>query len=78
MKSLYRIIREPDISSGRHPLILFVLVIALALILSACSSVVKPAQVEIQLSDLNAIEEVKGVFNQDTGKPRIILLLSPT
>ena len=30
------------------------------------------------LTDLNSIEEFQAIFNQDAGKPRLILLLSPT
>jgi hypothetical protein len=30
------------------------------------------------LTDLNRIEEFQAIFNQDAGKPRLILLLSPT
>jgi hypothetical protein len=30
------------------------------------------------LSDLNGVEEFKAHFNRDAGKPRIVLLLSPT
>ena len=30
------------------------------------------------LSNLNGIDELKARFNRDAGKPRIVLLLSPT
>ena len=30
------------------------------------------------LQDLNGVEELKARFNKDRGKPRIVLLLSPT
>ena len=30
------------------------------------------------LQDLSGIEEVKAQFNRDSGKPRVVLLLSPT
>ena len=30
------------------------------------------------LSDLNGVEALKAQFNRDAGKPRVVLLLSPT
>jgi len=30
------------------------------------------------LHDLNAVDELKAVFNEDTGQPRLILILAPT
>ena len=86
IQSLHPIIGETDISSARRPVLLFVIIIALALILSACSSGIEQVQAEAitdnlgisQLRDLDDIEDLSMAFNQDIGKPRIILLLSPT
>ena len=41
-------------------------------VISACGEY-KPV-----LQDLNGVEELKARFNKDRGKPRIVLLLSPT
>ncbi len=37
-----------------------------------------PASATPALSDLQSVEELKTLFNRDQGKPRLVLLLSPT
>ena len=58
--------------------------------LSACRGSVKsiteqssstendPAVEQFGLQELNSLEEFKEIFNQDLGKARLVLLLSPT
>ena len=36
------------------------------------------AQEEVVLNDLDSLEELQEKFNQDAGKSRLVLLLSPT
>ena len=54
-------------------------------LLAACGSIGPPASVGArsnstnpELNDINGIAGLKAVFNQDQGKVRLILLLSPT
>jgi hypothetical protein len=50
---------------------------ALALLLTAAASAGCERR-KATLSDLNGVEELKTRFNRDAGKPRLVLLLSPT
>ena len=53
--------------------LLTLLVLASALLVAACAS---PTQAT--LTDLSSVDELKQRFNQGVGKPRVVLLLSPT
>lgn len=46
---------------------------AAALLLTACT-----AAAETTLHDLGSVDELRQAFQEDAGKPRVILLLSPT
>lgn len=41
-------------------------------------SIAPTADAASTLGDLKSIEELKTLFNEDRGKPRLVLLLSPT
>ena len=63
----------------RRPTVYVTLVLAFALIASACWSGSMTDAVESgDLSDLSGIEELATAFNDDAGIPRLILSLSPT
>ena len=38
----------------------------------------QPVYAAPTLTDLKSVDELKTLFNQDRGKPRLVLLLSPT
>ena len=64
-------------ASFRVKLIVFTLlgVLALAIVLNQ-AGVFAPEPAA--LNDLHSVEELQTQFNQDVGRPRLILLLSPT
>ena len=56
------------------------LVIAVVVVAAICAGVIgslKPS-VDVPLTDLNNLEELRARFNQDKGTTRLMLLLSPT
>lgn len=54
-----------------------ILAVAIAAIGAAVIGSLKPTP-GIPLTDLTNLDELKMQFNQDKGKPRLLLLLSPT
>lgn len=58
----------------------------LALVLSGCGggktaaheATTARAPVTGQLADLHSVEQLASLFNADAGKPRLVLLMSPT
>jgi hypothetical protein len=52
-------------------------VVAIAAICAGVIGFLKPST-GVSLTDLNNFEELKTQFNRDKGKPRLLLLLSPT
>ena len=71
---------------GRAFAILFGAVALLALLLTGCghSAVVTTlpdqpgAASSVRLVDLHAVSDLQARFEQDAGKPRLVLLVSPT
>jgi hypothetical protein len=53
-------------------------IVALALGLSIDTPWVEGAESPATLTDLHDVEDLRLLFNQDAGRPRLILLLSPT
>jgi len=52
------------------------LALVAALALGGCDALEPEAATA--LTDVQSIDDLKGLFNADTGSPRVILLLSPT
>ena len=73
---------RPNPASGgrgtRRPLTVALLTILLPLWLVTLASVAGCKAAPPVLDELDGVNELKARFNADAGKPRIILLLSPT
>jgi hypothetical protein len=63
---------------GRRQLRSLILAALLPLCLLSFSNVAGCGEHTPSLQDLNGVEELKARFNKDRGKPRVVLLLSPT
>jgi hypothetical protein len=63
--------------SKRNWLALVVLIISTGLVIHF-KAAGQPAADRKPLADIQGIETLRGQFNRDTGKTRLILLLSPT
>lgn len=64
------------IQNSRWRWVIIGLVFAVAII-GGLLSTLKPSS-NVALTDLNTIEELRARFNEDKGKIRILLLMSPT
>lgn len=68
----------------RRPVLAFASLLALCLLLGDWAATARPptarAQVaaELPVEELTDLEQLRARFNRDIGKPRLILLLSPT
>lgn len=58
--------------------IAIVVIVSLALVPSVDKPWVEAAEPPATLTDLHDVEALRGLFNQDAGRPRLLLLLSPT
>jgi len=54
----------------------------IVILLAACStdgpSDASPSELVMEISDLEGIEQLRKMFNEDAGTPRLLLLMSPT
>jgi hypothetical protein len=66
----------------RTPLALFGLLAALVLVFSACASSGRPGTETTprtdKVAELGGVSDLRERFNEDSGKVRLILLISPT
>jgi hypothetical protein len=53
-------------------------IVSLVLLLSLDRPSVVGAELSAPLTDLHDVEALRVLFNQDTGRPRLLLILSPT
>lgn len=64
----------------------FGMVVLLAVVITGCgqmnqnarSAANQPVTAAMTLTDLHAVSDMQARFNQDAGKPRLLLLVSPT
>lgn len=75
-KSCSRRLPNVGIQNSRWRWVIIGLVFAVAII-GGLLSTLKPSS-NVALTDLNTIEELRARFNEDKGKIRILLLMSPT
>jgi hypothetical protein len=54
------------------------IIVSLVLLLSLDRPSVVGAEPPVTLMDLHEVEALRVLFNQDAGRPRLLLLLSPT
>ena len=65
--------------------ICFGLTLVLSILITGCSQIIgaapqanQPATRTMSLTDLHDVSDLQARFNQDAGKPRLLLLVSPT